>query len=100
MTTRSVSLRKEMRTRVSGPRPSSPTSRSDLSRRQRIGREGNASRTAAEVSVRDGIAGGGRPWQRVNRRIAYENAWIEVYHDEVVMPDGEPGVYGVIHPKF
>jgi len=39
------------------------------------------------------------PWQRVNRRIAYENEWIEVYDDQVVRPDGEPGVYGVVHPK-
>jgi len=40
------------------------------------------------------------PWERLGRRIAYENAWIAVYDDEVLQPDGEPGVYGVVHPKF
>lgn len=37
------------------------------------------------------------PWRRRGRRIAYENAWITVYHDEVSRPDGLPGVYGVVH---
>ncbi len=40
------------------------------------------------------------PWQRLNRRVVYENEWITVYDDEVVRPDGEAGVYGVVHPKF
>jgi 8-oxo-dGTP pyrophosphatase MutT (NUDIX family) len=39
------------------------------------------------------------PWTRRDRRLAYANAWIEVY-DDVIQPDGEPGVYGVVHPKF
>jgi 8-oxo-dGTP pyrophosphatase MutT (NUDIX family) len=30
----------------------------------------------------------------------YENPWIEVWHDEVIRPDGEPGIYGVVHPRF
>jgi 8-oxo-dGTP pyrophosphatase MutT (NUDIX family) len=29
--------------------------------------------------------------------VAYRNPWITVYHDEVVRPDGLPGVYGVVH---
>jgi 8-oxo-dGTP pyrophosphatase MutT (NUDIX family) len=37
------------------------------------------------------------PWQRKSRRLAYENPWIQLYHDEVVRPDGEPGIYGVVH---
>ena len=37
------------------------------------------------------------PWRRESRRIAYDNAWIEVYHDEVIRPDGQPGIYGVVH---
>jgi len=37
------------------------------------------------------------PWVRRSRRIAYENAWITIWHDEVTRPDGEPGVYGVVH---
>ena len=37
------------------------------------------------------------PWQRLARTVAYENPWIIVYHDEVRRPDGQPGVYGVVH---
>jgi len=37
------------------------------------------------------------PWRRASRRLAYDNAWIELYHDEVVRPDGQPGIYGVVH---
>jgi 8-oxo-dGTP pyrophosphatase MutT (NUDIX family) len=37
------------------------------------------------------------PWTRRSRRVAYENAWITIWHDEVVRPDGAPGVYGVVH---
>lgn len=37
------------------------------------------------------------PWRRQRRRIAYENPWITVYHDEVARPDGSPGIYGVVH---
>lgn len=37
------------------------------------------------------------PWQRRSRRLAYENPWIQLYHDEVVRPDGQPGIYGVVH---
>ncbi|MGH2630507.1 MAG: NUDIX domain-containing protein [Actinomycetota bacterium] len=39
------------------------------------------------------------PWTRTSRSLAYENAWIQVFHDEVVRPDGQPGVYGVVHPR-
>jgi 8-oxo-dGTP pyrophosphatase MutT (NUDIX family) len=39
------------------------------------------------------------PWERRSRELVYENAWIQVFHDEVTRPDGEPGVYGVVHPK-
>jgi len=37
------------------------------------------------------------PWRRLARRVAYENPWITVWHDEVVRPDGGPGIYGVVH---
>ncbi|HSG85054.1 MAG TPA: NUDIX hydrolase [Candidatus Limnocylindrales bacterium] len=36
------------------------------------------------------------PWIRHDRRVAYENAWIRVVHDEVTRPDGQPGIYGVV----
>ncbi len=34
---------------------------------------------------------------RHSRRVAYENPWITVWHDEVTRPDGSPGIYGVVH---
>jgi 8-oxo-dGTP pyrophosphatase MutT (NUDIX family) len=37
------------------------------------------------------------PWTRNSRRVAYENAWITIWHDEVTRPDGAPGVYGLVH---
>lgn len=40
---------------------------------------------------------GSNPWRRVSRRVAYENPWIEILHDDVVRPDGQPGIYGVVH---
>ena len=36
------------------------------------------------------------PWRRLSRRKVYDNAWITVWHDEVIRPDGEPGIYGVV----
>jgi len=37
------------------------------------------------------------PWKRISRRVAYENNWIRVFHDDVIRPDGQPGIYGVVH---
>ena len=34
---------------------------------------------------------------RRTRRVAYDNPWIRVWHDEVTRPDGSPGIYGVVH---
>src|SRR5205823_2361100 len=39
------------------------------------------------------------PWRRIDRSVAYDNPWITVYHDDVRRPDGQPGVYGVVHYK-
>src|SRR5579875_240225 len=36
------------------------------------------------------------PWKTAASRIAYENAWIRVREDQVIRPDGHPGIYGVI----
>jgi 8-oxo-dGTP pyrophosphatase MutT (NUDIX family) len=48
----------------------------------------------------DGSSVGSRdsnPWSQISRTKVYENDWIIVYHDNVVRPDGQPGVYGVVH---
>ena len=37
------------------------------------------------------------PWRRRARRVAYENPWLDVWHDEVDRPDGSAGVYGLVH---
>jgi 8-oxo-dGTP pyrophosphatase MutT (NUDIX family) len=39
------------------------------------------------------------PWTTLNRRAIYENPWIAVREDEVIRPDGSPGIYGVVHFK-
>jgi 8-oxo-dGTP pyrophosphatase MutT (NUDIX family) len=35
-------------------------------------------------------------WRRLDSRVVYENRWIRVREDEVLRPDGEPGIYGVV----
>jgi len=37
------------------------------------------------------------PWTRLSRTVAYQNPWIVVYHDQVLRPDGQPGIYGMVH---
>jgi 8-oxo-dGTP pyrophosphatase MutT (NUDIX family) len=36
------------------------------------------------------------PWITTSSRIAYENRWIRVREDQVIRPDGQPGLYGVV----
>lgn len=35
-------------------------------------------------------------WRTLGTRVAYENQWIRVREDEVLKPDGSPGIYGVV----
>ena len=39
------------------------------------------------------------PWQTLGSREVYDNAWIRVREDAVIRPDGERGIYGVVHYK-
>lgn len=39
------------------------------------------------------------PWRTLSSREIYNNAWIRVREDAVVRPDGEQGIYGVVHFK-
>jgi 8-oxo-dGTP pyrophosphatase MutT (NUDIX family) len=39
------------------------------------------------------------PWRTVASRLVYDNNWICVREDEVIRPDGAPGIYGVVHFK-
>ena len=36
------------------------------------------------------------PWTTKSSHIVYENRWIRVREDEVIRPDGHPGIYGVV----
>ncbi|HEX8846884.1 MAG TPA: NUDIX hydrolase [Pyrinomonadaceae bacterium] len=39
------------------------------------------------------------PWQTLASNQVYDNAWITVREDAVIRPDGEQGIYGVVHFK-
>lgn len=39
------------------------------------------------------------PWIRLSSRPIYDNPWIKVREDQVLHPDGKPGIYGVVHFK-
>ena len=39
------------------------------------------------------------PWIRKSSELKYENPWISVFHDEVIHPSGNPGIYGKVHFK-
>jgi 8-oxo-dGTP pyrophosphatase MutT (NUDIX family) len=36
------------------------------------------------------------PFQTLASHIAYQNPWITVEHQEVLRPDGKPGIYGIV----
>lgn len=38
-------------------------------------------------------------WKTKSSRVAYENPWIKISHEEVVTPKGTDGIYGVVHFK-
>jgi 8-oxo-dGTP pyrophosphatase MutT (NUDIX family) len=40
------------------------------------------------------------PWTIRAERSVYENPWITVSEYDVLKPDGTPGLYGVLQPKF
>lgn len=40
------------------------------------------------------------PWQRLSTREVYRNNWITVREDEVIRPDGKPGIYGVVETRL
>lgn len=39
------------------------------------------------------------PWKTVSSRVVYSNDWLRVREDEVIRPDGQPGIYGVVTPR-
>lgn len=41
----------------------------------------------------------GNPWKTLSQSVVYENAWIQVQEDQVLRPDGKPGIYGIVSYK-
>jgi 8-oxo-dGTP pyrophosphatase MutT (NUDIX family) len=39
------------------------------------------------------------PWKKVSSKLVYDNPWVSVHHEEVIKPNGEPGIYGMAHFK-
>lgn len=39
------------------------------------------------------------PWKRISTRLVYQNPWIRVREDQVITPNGTPGIYGVVEPR-
>jgi 8-oxo-dGTP pyrophosphatase MutT (NUDIX family) len=37
------------------------------------------------------------PWTRLSSREVYSNPWIQVREDQILRPNGSPGIYGVVH---
>jgi len=40
------------------------------------------------------------PWKTLDSRIVYANPWITVREDQVIRPDGAPGIYGVVDTRI
>jgi ADP-ribose pyrophosphatase len=38
-----------------------------------------------------------RPWKVKSTKIVYKNRWISVREDQVIRPDGKPGIFGVVN---
>lgn len=39
------------------------------------------------------------PWKTLSSKLIYRNPWISVREDQVIRPDGSPGIYGVVETK-
>lgn len=40
------------------------------------------------------------PWKILSTKVVYENPWIRVREDDVIRPDGKPGIYGVVETRL
>src|SRR6266542_5506246 len=38
-------------------------------------------------------------WQTKSSKIVYENPWMRVFEDQVIMPNGSDGMYGYVESK-
>jgi 8-oxo-dGTP pyrophosphatase MutT (NUDIX family) len=61
-------------------------------------KEGGGGKMAGSVNIPKQLHES-NPWKTMNTRVVYDNPWIRVREDEVMQPDGQPGIYGVVHFK-
>lgn len=40
------------------------------------------------------------PWKTLSTKTVYQNPWITVREDQVIRPDGNPGIYGVVQTRI
>lgn len=40
------------------------------------------------------------PWKTLSSKVMYQNPWIRVREDQVIRPDGKPGIYGVVETRI
>ncbi len=40
------------------------------------------------------------PWTTLESRLVYRNPWITLREDQVLRPDGQPGIYGVVETRL
>ena len=40
------------------------------------------------------------PWKTLSTRVVYENDWITLREDQVIRPDGKPGIYSVVSTRI
>ncbi|MEM6723516.1 MAG: NUDIX hydrolase, partial [Bacteroidota bacterium] len=39
------------------------------------------------------------PWTKLSEALQYDNPWIRITEHQVLNPNGNPGIYGVVHFK-
>ncbi len=49
--------------------------------------------------VRPSVDESRNPWIQNSSELRYENPWVQVRHDIVTDPSGQPGIYGVVTPR-
>src|SRR5262249_52015369 len=40
------------------------------------------------------------PWKTLSSAVKYRNDWFSVREDQVIRPDGKPGIYGVVETRI
>lgn len=38
-----------------------------------------------------------RGWQKLSSKVVYQNQWIKIIEDQVIRPDGQPGIYAYMN---